>query len=579
MKSSIDNGEQGQLKLRLTLWSFRLAAVVYALFQAYAYRFEIFSEDSTSYLDMARAALGGQFYELLNVVWSPLYPCCLAVGMALWKPDFYWSTICVRATNFCIFLVQISCFEFFLRQLLTNRRTIRADSESSKPLSDRLIVSVIYAIFFVGATCYNSIFQDTPDRLVSLCFYLALGLLLSIKLNKDRLIWRILLGFVCGAGLLSKSVFLGLGICFCTLSALCFPRTERRWASVLPFLTFTLVAAPYLFLLYQKFHVFGPSEVGRMSYMQMIAFKYYVHYNLGPEIIHPVRLLHETPKVYEFAQPIGGTYPPFYDRYYWFQGYKFEFEPFNSVALAAMNLWEYLLLFGNGLLLACGFLWWRSKKKTLTISSLRPNLIVLIPALVSLSAYSLSTTMSFPWQTRYIDYAVVAFLSGILCSIQLPQIRLMNERVTLAIAISIILAPFSLKLIDNFQNTLAMVSCTKTTDWKIAEDLKNGGITEGDKVAQLGYANGLDQVPCGFKTVNLNRDYHWAYLLNVRIVADIDRADQFFALPDSEQTKILSQLKSLGAKAIVMPWNIKPAKSMQNWQKLPKSGSYALFLR
>jgi hypothetical protein len=57
--------------IRLLFWSFGILA---ASAQAWLLRFK-FSADSISYLDMSDGVLaGGDWHQLINGTWSPLYP-------------------------------------------------------------------------------------------------------------------------------------------------------------------------------------------------------------------------------------------------------------------------------------------------------------------------------------------------------------------------------------------------------------------------------------------------------------------------------------------------------------------------
>jgi len=61
--------------------------------------------------------------------------------------------------------------------------------------------------------------------------------------------------------------------------------------------------------------------------------------------IHATRQISSNPAIFEFATPIGGTYPPWYDPIYWSQGAKIAFRPgdFARALLRQIQLYGYLV--------------------------------------------------------------------------------------------------------------------------------------------------------------------------------------------------------------------------------------------
>ena len=43
--------------------------------------------------------------------------------------------------------------------------------------------------------------------------------------------------------------------------------------------------------------------------------------------VHPTRQVATNPDIFEFAAPIAGTYPPWYDPTYWDEGARVAFRP------------------------------------------------------------------------------------------------------------------------------------------------------------------------------------------------------------------------------------------------------------
>jgi len=70
---------------------------------------------------------------------------------------------------------------------------------------------------------------------------------------------------------------------------------------------------------------------------------------------HPVRQLLSNPRLYEFATPVGGTYPPAYDTSYWMEGVRPHFSLRGLLRILRQSagtyfqIWLLQLEFGVGL--------------------------------------------------------------------------------------------------------------------------------------------------------------------------------------------------------------------------------------
>src|SRR5207253_2208151 len=100
-------------------------------------------------------------------------------------------------------------------------------------------------------------------------------------------------------------------------------------------LAFALLAAPNVVALSGK--------MGRLSFGEWSSYDYAVYVNGVPSkhwrgeeadtgaAAHPTRKIVGRPATYEFAEPVAGTYPVFYDASYWYDGIRVRFllEPFS----------------------------------------------------------------------------------------------------------------------------------------------------------------------------------------------------------------------------------------------------------
>src|SRR5229473_2442473 len=67
----------------------------------------------------------------------------------------------------------------------------------------------------------------------------------------------------------------------------------------------------------------------------------------GDEPVHAPRTIFENPQVLEFATPIAGTYPLWYDPAYWYEGAKARFNASQQIAALKRSLQFYVGVFND----------------------------------------------------------------------------------------------------------------------------------------------------------------------------------------------------------------------------------------
>src|SRR5262249_4656506 len=161
---------------------FVLVAVALGALQAYANRDHVFQEDAICYLDKSDAILKGNWHELVDAHWSPLYPLCLAFFRLLFSAGPFWEPAVVKLTNFALFVLVVAAFEFFLTSCLRAWQD-QDSTHGQKPptrLPPTLVVSVFYLWFMWAALCMNGVHHDTPDLLISGIVLAATAIVLRI---------------------------------------------------------------------------------------------------------------------------------------------------------------------------------------------------------------------------------------------------------------------------------------------------------------------------------------------------------------------------------------------------------------
>jgi hypothetical protein len=105
-------------RLRAFFWCL---AIVLGGLHVWVYRNDL-NPDSISYIEMAEASMRSGLHALVSGYWSPLYPALLSLGFRILHPSMYWEFTVVHLVNFVVYLADLFCFEFFLRELLAARR-------------------------------------------------------------------------------------------------------------------------------------------------------------------------------------------------------------------------------------------------------------------------------------------------------------------------------------------------------------------------------------------------------------------------------------------------------------------------
>jgi len=302
--------------------------MVVGLFRAFVGRYSM-NPDGMCYLDMGDAFFHRRWLDVVNGYWSPLYAWLLGAGLFLTKPSRWWEFPVAHAVNFLIYLAAIGCFEFFRRALAADMRKAGSGSQSHV-LSEQSLITLSYALFLWTSLELITIWDISPDLCVAALVYLIAGLLLRLR-NRATPQLFIALGAALGLAYLTKAVMFPLGVAFILIGFACVPRHKKlSYVLLVPFV-FLSVSAPWLVALSQAKGRFDFGDSGRLNYSALVSpggrLLNWQGQPPGSGIpVHTTRTIHENPPVYEFATPIGGTYPPSYDPSYWNEGRKWTFD-------------------------------------------------------------------------------------------------------------------------------------------------------------------------------------------------------------------------------------------------------------
>lgn len=573
--SSITAGKQRESvrqnsRLLWLRWGFRLLAVAMGGLHAWASAVShSMNPDGVNYLDIGDAYFRGDWETAVSTVWSPLYSWLTGAVLWLVRPEMRWEFPLIHLLNFFIFLAALAAFEFMWAQVRPTRR-----DASAVGWPDWAWWSIGYLLFLWAALSLIQMWAVTPDMLMAALLFLAAGLLARIRAGRDGWWTFALLGAVLGLGYLSKSIMMPVSLVI--LAASLFAVVDYRRAAprvALATLLFLLVAGPFILLMSASKGYFTYGEAGRLTYARHVNGVVYPHWQGLPEgdgtPARPSRQIFTAPPIYEFATPIGGTYPIAHDQTYWYEGLVVRFDWGDQLRqlLASAIYYADLFLaqqaaivFGVALLYLAGG--WKRPSFT---AFMRGGLLTWV-ALAALLLYAPILVAG-----RYVGAFVVLFWADPLARASLPDSTLARRVVPaagllMATFLFVNLILFNLQGFgDLTRNSAPETAVAGPPSWPgaTAEALWALGIQPGDQVAVIGY---------GF-------DSFWARLARVKIVAEMMgwEADPFWLGDPDLQQDVLAVFASAGARAVVAEY-APPYARLDGWQQVESSNFYIYLL-
>jgi hypothetical protein len=588
--------------IRAIFW---VVAILLGLLQGLANPYSLSTEDALSYLDISTAYLRGDWNAAINANWSPLYSWLLAAVFAVFKPSPYWEFAAMKFVNFLMYLFSLLCFEFFLREFIYYYEQKLKNENSSKYLivPRWAWLCLGYTLFLWSSLKWLGIACDTPDMSTSGFFYLAAGIVLRVFTQQASWLNFIMLGVVLGFGYLSKSVMFPLAFVFLAVALFSVGNIRRALPKVLVALAiFTVIVAPFITAISTAKGRLTIGESGRLSYAWYVNPIARDHHWQGEEPgsgtpKHPTRTIFDNVSVedvkttgsstnsfgydpsrqlfdslpiraFEFATPIGGTYPVWYDPTYWNEGLKSKFSLIRLIRLVARNLIFYTekflgcLVFGYLIVICLGG----------TVSTSIKDIItgwrLLIPALAGLVMVMLVTHipgMGFDLQpsTRYIAPFAVLLFVGVFSSVHFPDSQ-KSKKVIGSLTIATLVLIGGQLAFYGAQDVGKILSRPEHISWQVAQYINQSGIQPEEKVAILG-----------------QKQYFWARLARVKIVAEIPNAINFWAADDAVKSDVLKAVEGTGARVIVnkIGRNIEKFTPSNDWKKIGNTDYYAYFFR
>jgi hypothetical protein len=522
--------------------------------------------DGVNYLDLASGCLNGNFSVLVNGYWSPAYPSVLAGALYVFKPEPAHELIVVHGLNCVILVAALVSFEYFLRGLV--RYASRADGQGAQDgggLPELALRVTGYVLFFWATTFATPPSLETPDAMVFALVLLAAGILLRIAGGQTLWLWFAALGAVLGLAYLAKGVMFPLSFVFLVVSVIASGSVRRAVPGiVIALMSFVLVAGPFIAALSKSKGRFSFGETGKIAYAEYInGVPLFAHWQGGPPgagtPVHPTRKILDIPPVYEFATPLGGSYPPSTDQSYWYDGVRPHFELRSQLNVlrhsidACLDLMIRLSSYATGFLVLLLSL----KVPAEFLSRLYRTYFLWIPSAAALGLYSLVLI-----EPRYvIAYVVLLWGAGF----SALQARRVTRFLTIPVTLAMIFVLGVQVAWSVGHDVVRLVSSRDFPSWDIAKGLHDAGIAPGDRIACIGESPG---------------DHYWARLAGVTIVAEVpkDGILSFVLASPEGKAATLRALGRSGARAVVAP-NLPAQFANEGWQRIAGTDYYVLLLR
>jgi hypothetical protein len=542
-------------------------------------RLRFVDADGVSYLDVADAFLHGGWAAGVNGYWSPLYPWLLAGGLRLSGAGPAGELVVVQTVSLFAFLLALLAFIAFWRELQPVPKGDEPGITRPGPRIDPWIWwGIGYTLFLWSALRLIRVWAMTPDMLVMAAVLAAAACLLRMRDRSSG--WRAAaaLGAVLGLGFLAKAVMFPLGILF----LLSIAGAVRPIGSALPRMaiaaaTFALLAMPFVATLSVQKGRFTFGDSGRLNYARYVNGVPDIHWQ--GEIPgsgtprHPTRQLASEPAVFEFAGPVGGTYPVWYDPSYWYDGVQTRLDAGQQLAALVRTGRVYLDLLVRQsaavavvvlLLVAAG------GSAGSRLRRLGRYWFLWIPAAGAFGMYGLVYV-----ESRYVAPFLILLWGSLLASLDLPGDRLHRRLLNGAAILTIAVLALNLAMPSerSLRRHLAPAQATSGGVWydvgisgpaaqlPAARGLSELGLRPGDPVAFVGYSYYS----------------YWARLAGLRIVAEIPSSEtHWFWQADPEARRgIVSTLFSAGPRAIVVEADSR-FPPPEGWHRLQNTAYYVL---
>ncbi len=547
---------------RVVFW---MIVAVLGLLQAWSHRLLI-DHDGVSYLDVADNYMRGAWSSAINGYWSPLYSWLLAIVLYLLKLTRPWESTLLHIINFAGYLGAYGCFEFFLGQLIRNEGGNVLFEDQAAGLSDSAWHTLGLGLFLYSSLYMANLAGSTPDILVVLFVYLGAGLLMRMQAGKARGGTYCGFGATLGFGYLAKAAMFPLSLVFMAVAGFVSGRQRKgALAFLLAPVCFALVAGPWITALSHAKGRYTFGDVGHLAYAGLVGAKavplaWGGQTEEGENLVHPPRRLWLDPPVIEFATPVPGTFPLWYDSY-WSEGKKIHFSWAGQVRVLRQSYGTYLDILirqKEYLVLLLVLIIVQGTVPDYFKAFLR-RWVIWLPATAALGMYAIVLV-----EPRYIAAFVVMLWMSLFAAVRIHRTDVVQRFARGAVMATVLTTGAGILrgAISDFHSILRPPTNEQE---EVAEGLHKLGALEGRSIA----------------TIGIPRDsFYWARLAGVRIVSEVptENVNQYWFASSGTQERVRSLFAQSGAVAIVtdaMPAGV----SLPGWERIGRSPYFLFLLR
>jgi hypothetical protein len=537
------------------------AALVLGAAEAWAARFTM-NPDGVSYLDMGDASLRGDLAAAISSWWSPLYSWILGIVLKITNPTPYWEFQVVHLVNLLIYAAALLCFDFFLRALMEDRRNGPGRNRSAEetPLPEWAWWVFGYGVFTWTSLQLITLRLVSPDMAVAAIVYLAAGLLLRLRGRPAGWSAFVRLGLVLGTGYLIKTVMLPLAFVFLAVAALASGPPRKSIPGVLLAAGIVVaIAAPFVAAL--------SLSKGRVTWGDAARVDYTVYVNgadvffpESPLLKHPMRTIFDRPRTYEFATPIAGTYPVWYDSSYWHEGLEPRFDLKEQLDAVTRALKVYVMRFFGGLeplSVSAGtlLLYGLAPRRGASVKRMATGWPILVPALAAFAGYSVIVV-----DQRFVGpFVCLVWMSAFYGVHVAPSPGPARSAAGVVIVIGAVLA-VSMGL--SAARHVLDGGKEGESSWRAATVMREKGIGPGDAIAVIG--------PGAFGEGGA----FVARLARVRVIAEVRSAESLRGVDAPTRVRWIEALRRTGAKAILTLGRPPGSGSEMSWEPLGTTGFF-----
>jgi len=551
----------------LTERSLLVPCAALGVLQAWLCRY-VMNPDGISYLDIGDAYLRGDWKAAINAYWSPMYSWIVGFALHLLKPSVPQEFPIVHLVNLMVYFVALYSFRFFLHAVLrATRRTSAGGSDEFSPLPHWLFLALGYSLFLWSSLVLIDVGEVTPDLLVAAIVFLIGGLLLDLRTDESYGKFAIF-GMLNGAAYLSKGIMFPLGFGFLAILFCSGKRTRSRITGVLlAAFVFVAVCTPFIAALSKAKGRFTFGDTGKQAYARLVS-PGVPETNWQGEPpgsgtpLHPTKKLQNHPPVFEFGEPISGTYPPWFDPSYWNDGAQWRFRFRSQLRVLIQSAFTYGAMLSAQYGLLAGVLVFLLVGGKPTLKAIGSNWPLLAAACLSMGVYSLVLV-----KTRYVGASAVFLWIAVFAGVRVPKQRNLesaSKYLVMAVVVTILMSVTG-HLVTTAYDTLTVGrGPLQREQVDAALGLESMGLRAGDRVAVIG-----DGVT----------DY-WAHLGRFKVVSQIASVDpghsEFWTSSPETRISVYKTVSGTGARAVIV-WDPPLGALESGWKQIPNSRYFAYF--